>query len=98
VGPGSHMILMLLWAWKETTKHMIRVHADGTEQCFVSFSSNAVSTWMFRMEEPSAFHMAYKSFDLVSVLYAGKSPPCRGCVHGAGQSGGLGNEVERVCR
>ena len=74
MGPGSHMILMLLWARKEATKHMVRVHADGTEQCF---GSDTVSTWMFWMEEPSAFHTAYKSFDLVSVLCAGKSPPCR---------------------
>ena len=36
MGPGSHMILMLLWARKEAAKHMVRVHADGTEQCFVS--------------------------------------------------------------
>jgi len=53
------MILMLLWARKEATKHMVRVHADGTEQCFVSFGSDTVSTWMFWMEETSAFHTAY---------------------------------------
>jgi len=53
VGPGSHMILILLWARKETTKYMVRVHAHGTEQCF---GSDTVSTWLFRMEEPCAFH------------------------------------------
>src|SRR6218665_1627495 len=42
---------MLFWARKEATKHMVRVHADGTEQCFVSFGSDTVSTWMFWMEE-----------------------------------------------
>jgi len=52
VGPGSHMILMLLWARKETAKYMVRVHADGAEQCFVSFGRDTVSTWMFRMGEP----------------------------------------------
>jgi len=59
VGPGSHMILMLLWARKDTVKYMVRVHAEGTEQCFVSFGSDSVGTWMFRMEEPSAFHTVY---------------------------------------
>jgi len=48
------------------------------------------------MEEPSAFHTVYKSFDLVSVVYAGKSPPCKGHIQGAGQSGGLGDEVESL--
>src|SRR6218665_550870 len=51
---------------------MVRVHADGAERCFVSFGCDTVSIWMFRMEEPSAFHEVYKSFDLLSVLYAGK--------------------------
>src|SRR6218665_3620997 len=37
------MILMLLWARKEATKHMVRVHADGTEQYFVSFGNDTVS-------------------------------------------------------
>ena len=32
MGPGSHVILMLLWARKEDAKHMVRVHADGTEE------------------------------------------------------------------
>ena len=59
MGPGSLMIFMLLWARKEVTKHMVRVHADGTEKCFVSFGSDTVSTCMFWMEEPSAFHTAY---------------------------------------
>jgi len=79
---------MLLLTRKETTKYMVRVHADDTEQCFVSFGGDrgpTVSTRMFRMEEPPAFHTVYKRFDLVSFLYAGKPPPCRGCVHGAGQ-------------
>jgi len=43
VGPGSHMILVLLWARKETTKYMVQVHADGTEQCF---GSDTMSIWM----------------------------------------------------
>jgi|SRR6218665_2602847 len=62
------MILMLLWARKETTKHMVRVHADGTKQCF---GSDTVSTWMFRMEEPSAFHtVSYPSRNYPEVLPA----------------------------
>ena len=72
------MILMLLWARMESTKYiayMVRVPAYGAEHCFVSFGGDTVSTWMFGMEEPSAFHTVYKSFDLVSVLYAGKAPP-----------------------
>ena len=96
MGHGSHVILMSLWARKETTKHMVRVHADG---------SDTVSTWMFRMEEPSAFHTVYKSFDLVSVLCpdcALANPHHVGDAYVymvlQGQSGGLGDEVERVCR
>src|SRR6218665_3261663 len=42
----------------------------------------AIPSALFWMEEPSVFYTACKSFDLVSVLCAGKSPPCRGCVHG----------------
>src|SRR6218665_639185 len=72
------MTLMLLWARKKATKNMVRVYADGTEQCFVSFGSDTVSTWVFWIEEPSAFHTAYKSFDLVSVLCAGKTPSLQG--------------------
>ena len=34
---------------------MIRVHADGAEQCIVSFDGDTVSTAVFEMEEPSAF-------------------------------------------
>ena len=56
MGPRSHMILMLLWARKEATKHMVQVHADGTEQCF---GSDTVSTLMYWMEETSVFHTAY---------------------------------------
>ena len=36
-----------------------------------SFGGDTVSTGMFGLEEPPAFHAVYKSFDLVSVLYAG---------------------------
>jgi len=75
-GPGSHIILMLLWAQKEATKHMVLVPTDGAEQCFVRFGCDTVRTGMFRIEEPSAFHTVYKSFDLASFLDAGKSPPC----------------------
>src|SRR6218665_1440509 len=81
------MILMLLWEIKETTKYVVLVHADGAEHCFVSFGSDTVSTWMFWMEEPSTFHTVYKSVDFVSVILAGKSPPCRECVYGAGRNG-----------
>ena len=31
MSPGSHVILMLLWARKETTKYMAQAHADGAE-------------------------------------------------------------------
>jgi len=46
---------MLLWARKEATKHMLRVHADGTEQCLVSFGSDTVSTWLIRVSILSLF-------------------------------------------
>ena len=71
--PGSHMILMLLFTWKETTQDMVRVHADGAKQCFISFGGDTVGIGMFQIEEPSAFHSVYKSFGLVSILYTGKS-------------------------
>ena len=33
MSPGSHMnmILLVLWAQKETTKYMVQVHTDGTD-------------------------------------------------------------------
>ena len=65
---------MLLWARKEATKHMLRVHADGTEQCLVSFGSDTVSTWMFWMEEPSAFHTAYNRASILSLFCALANP------------------------
>ena len=61
MGPGSHVILMLLRARTETkklTKYMVRVHADGAEQCFLSFGSDTVSTWMFREDNEMIISVA----------------------------------------
>ena len=67
--------LVFIWYWCCFGRRRKLLSTRGSGSCRWRWTvlcqligSDTVCTWIFRMEEPSAFHTAYKSFDLVSVL------------------------------